>query len=113
MGVIRSWLVTSGQVKANAFAVDNAGLSPFMQRRIAHANCLEGLPIFGGLMLVGAGHRAGRGHRWPGRVDAGGPRGAIADPPGVHQPQAVTARFSAFAVQMGIAAWWCWRLWAG
>lgn len=111
MEVIRSWLVTSGQVKANAFAVDNAGLSPFMQRLArAHANCLEGLPIFGGLMLVA--------------LVTG--RSAVTDPLAmvllgarivqscIHlaslSPTAVTLRFSAFAVQMGIGVWWAWRL---
>ena len=111
MEVIRSWLVSSGQVKANAFAVDNAGLSPFMQRLArAHANCLEGLPIFGGLMLVA--------------LVTG--RSAVTDPLAmvllgarivqscIHlaslSPTAVTLRFSAFAVQMGIGVWWAWRL---
>jgi len=53
MEIIRTALVASGKVAANGFAPDNAGLSPFMQRLArAHANCLEGLPIFGGLLLV-------------------------------------------------------------
>jgi len=114
MEVIRSWLVSSGQVKANAFAVDNAGLSPFMQRLArAHANCLEGLPIFGGLMLVAL--VTGRAAVTDGL--AGWMLGARVVQSLIHlastSPQAVTARFGAFAVQMGIAAWWCWRLWAG
>ena len=50
---IRSWLVLKGAVPANRFDPENSNLSPFMQRLArAHANCLEGLPIFGGLMLV-------------------------------------------------------------
>ena len=53
MEVIRSKLVLTRQVPANGFSPDNANLSPFMQRLArAHANCIEGLPIFGGLMLV-------------------------------------------------------------
>ena len=53
MEAIRSLLVVTGRVPANGFTPDNAALSPFMQRLArAHANCLEGLPIFGGLMLV-------------------------------------------------------------
>ena len=53
MEVIRSKLVLTGKVSANGFSPDNANLSPFMQRLArAHANCVEGLPIFGGLMLV-------------------------------------------------------------
>ena len=86
---------------------DNAGLSPFMQRLArAHANCLEGLPLFGGFMLVA--------------VVAGASR--VTDPLAsvllaarivqslIHlastSPFAVTARFTAFAVQLGIALYW-------
>lgn len=50
---IRSKLDIAGQVAAYGFNPENSSLSPFMQRLArAHANCLEGLPIFGGLMLV-------------------------------------------------------------
>lgn len=111
MEALRTKLVASGQVAANAFKTDNAGLSPFMQRLArAHANCLEGLPIFGGLMLVA--------------VAAG--RSAVTDPLAyvllgtrivqscIHlastSPAAVTLRFTAFAVQMAIGVWWAWRL---
>jgi uncharacterized MAPEG superfamily protein len=42
----------TGRVPANGFTPDNGNLSPFMQRLArAHANCLEGLPIFGGLLV--------------------------------------------------------------
>lgn len=104
---IRSWLVLSRQVVANGFTPDNAGLSPFMQRLArAHANCLEGLPIFGGLLLLAIATE----------------REAVTDGLAyalllarllqsiVHlaslSPAAVTVRFSLFAVQMGIAVWW-------
>jgi uncharacterized MAPEG superfamily protein len=53
MELIRTGLVASGKMSSNQFRPDNANLSPFMQRLArAHANCVEGLPIFGGLMLV-------------------------------------------------------------
>ena len=53
MESIRSWLALTKAVPANGFTPDNSNLSPFMQRLArAHANCIEGLPIFGGLMLV-------------------------------------------------------------
>ena len=101
MEAIRSWLVLSGAEPANGFNPENSNLSPFMQRLVrAHANCLEGLPVFGGLMLVA--------------VVAD--RSAITDPLAwlllgarvvqslIHlvstSPAAVTARFTAFAVQM-------------
>lgn len=107
MEAIRSWQVVTREVPANGFCPDNSNLSPFMQRLArAHANCLEGLPIFGGLMLVA--------------VAAG--QSALTDPLAyvllaarilqslIHlastSATAVTLRFTAFAVQMGIAAWW-------
>jgi uncharacterized MAPEG superfamily protein len=111
MEVIRSQLVLRGKVVANGFTPDNAGLSPFMQRLArAHANCVESLPVFGGLLLVAivTGHTA------------------ITDPLAyvflaarvfqslVHlastSPAAVTIRFSAFAVQMAIGLYWAFKL---
>src|SRR5690606_42100884 len=60
MEILRTRLVLAGKVAANRFAPDNAGLSPFMQRLArAHANCIEGLPPFGGLLLAAV--VAGRG----------------------------------------------------
>ncbi len=107
MEAIRSRMVVTKEVPANGFRPDNANLSPFMQRLArAHANCLEGLPIFGGLMLVA--------------VISG--KSSLTDPlafvllgarivqSSIHlaslSPTAVTFRFSAFAVQMGIGVYW-------
>src|SRR5687767_12469726 len=51
MEAIRSKLVLTKAIASNQFTPDNANLSPFMQRLArAHANCLEGLPVFGALM---------------------------------------------------------------
>lgn len=111
METLRSRLVLTGAVPANGFDPQNSMLSPFMQRLArAHANCLEGLPIFGGLMLMA--------------VVAG--RSAVTDPLAytllaarvvqslIHvastTPIAVTARFTAFAVQVVIAVYWVVRL---
>lgn len=111
MEAIRSKLVLAREVPANGFSPDNAGLSPFMQRLArAHANCIEGLPLFGGFMVLA--------------VVAG--RSNITDPLAyvllaarvvqsvIHlvstSPVAVTARFTAFAVQMGIAISWAIQL---
>jgi hypothetical protein len=53
MEVIRTYLVATGRIPANGFTPSNDNLSPFMQRLArAHANCIEGLPVFGGLLLV-------------------------------------------------------------
>ena len=114
MEVIRSKMVVAREVPANGFVPDNANLSPFMQRLArAHANCLEGLPIFGGLMLVAL---------VTGRSGLTDPLAPILLAARVIQSTihiaslsnvAVTLRFSAFAVQMAIGAYWCWRLLAG
>ena len=111
MEVIRSKLVVTKAIPANEFNPDNSNLSPFMQRLArAHANCVEGLPIFGGLLLIAA-------------VTG---RSAVTDPLAyvflaarilqsvIHLSSlsalAVTLRFSAFAVQMGIGVYWAIRL---
>ena len=53
MEVIRSKMVLFKEIAPNGFNPENSNLSPFMQRLTrAHANCLEGMPIFAGLMLV-------------------------------------------------------------
>ena len=53
MEIIRPKLVVTKAMPAKGFQPDNTNLTPLMQRLArAHANCLEGLPIFGGLMLV-------------------------------------------------------------
>jgi uncharacterized MAPEG superfamily protein len=107
MEAIRAKLVLTKAVPANGFSPDNANLSPFMQRLArAHANCLEGLPIFGGLMLVAAmaGHST--------LTDPLAPLllGARVAQSLIHlssvSATAVTLRFSAFVVQMGIAVYW-------
>ena len=104
---IRSKLVVTKARAANSFPPDNAGLSPFMQRLArAHANCLEGLPIFGGLMLVALA---------TGRTAVTNPFALVLLGARIFQSiihltslssAAVTLRFSAFAVQMVIAVFW-------
>lgn len=114
MEVIRSWLVITGKVAANGFNPENSNLSPFMQRLArAHANCIEGLPIYGGLLVIAV--LADKTH--------------ITDPLAyvllgarvvqscIHlaslSPAAVTARFTAFAVQVVIAVYWVVMLYSG
>jgi len=111
METIRTRLVLSGQVRADGFRPDNANLSPFMQRLArAHANCLEGLPVFGGLLLVAIATDRGAA------TDPLAPAllGARIGQSLVHlasvSAAAVTLRFSLFAVQMAIGAWWAWTL---
>jgi len=111
MEAIRSKLVLTREVAPTGFTPGNTGLSPFMQRLArAHANCVEGLPIFGGLMLVALVSD----------------RSAVTDPLAffflgarvlqslVHlasvSAPAIMLRFTAFAVQMAIALFWAWGL---
>jgi uncharacterized MAPEG superfamily protein len=114
MEVIRSKLVLTKAVAANGFTPDNSNLSPFMQRLArAHANCIEGLPIFGGLMLVAV--VAGKSSLTDPLADV--LLGARILQSTVHlsslSAPAVTLRFSAFAVQMAIGVYWAFRLLLG
>lgn len=107
MELLRSLLVLTGRVPSNGFQPDNANLAPFMQRLArAHANCVESLPVFGSLLLLALA----TGHS------------AVTDPlalwlvlarvlqSSIHLASlsvlAVNARFTAFAVQMGIGVYW-------
>lgn len=111
MEVIRSYLVISGRAKSNEFKPDNANLSPFLQRLArAHANCIESLPVLGGLLLVAI-------------VTC---RTELTDPlaPWLLVARigqsithlisvsvvAVNVRFLFFAVQLAIAIYWIWGL---
>lgn len=111
MEVIRSQLVLRGKVPANGFTPDNAALSPFMQRLArAHANCIESLPIFGGLLLVAiATDRTSTTDSLAYLF-----LGSRVFQSLVHlaslSPAAVTIRFTAFAVQMAIGLYWAFML---
>lgn len=112
MEVVRSYLVVIGRVRSNEFNPENSNLSPFMQRLArAHANCVEGLPIFGGLLVVAL--VTGRTTEV---TDALAPwlLGARVVQSSIHLASlsvvAVNARFTAFAVQIAIAAYWAWAL---
>lgn len=104
---IRTYLVLTGSMPANGFSPDNRSLSPFMQRLArAHANCIEGLPVFGGLlafaiMLERTATTDGLA-LW---FLAARVLQSI-----IHlistSAVAVSARFTAFASQMAIGAYW-------
>ena len=55
----RGLFMIAGKRKINQFSADNKGLSEFGERMArAHANCLESLPVAGGLLLYAiATHR--------------------------------------------------------
>lgn len=108
MEVIRSKMVVTGEKPANGFVPDNSNLSPFMQRLArAHANCVEGLPIFGGIMLVALVTDRTTVTDSLAVVFLG----ARVVQSTIHLASlsntAVTLRFTAFAVQLVIGAWWC------
>jgi uncharacterized MAPEG superfamily protein len=114
METVRSKMVLAQEIAANAFTPDNASLSPFMRRLArAHANCLEGLPIFGGLMLVALA---------TGQSSVTDSLAFVLLAARVVQScihlssvssTAVTLRFCAFAIQMGIAIHWSFRFLVG
>jgi len=111
MEIIRTQLVLRRKVPANGFSPDNAGLPPFMQRLArAHANCVESLPIFGGLLLVAIAT-----NRTP-ITDSLAYLflGSRVFQSTVHlaslTPTAVTVRFTAFTVQMAIGLYWAFML---
>jgi uncharacterized MAPEG superfamily protein len=114
MEVIRSKLVLTGKVAANGFDPDNSNLSPFMQRLArAHANCIEGLPVFGGILVIAV---------LSNKTDVTDPLayvllGARIVQSSIHlaslSSAAVTARFTAFAVQVAIAVYWVVGLYLG
>lgn len=107
MELLRGRLVVLKRIPANEFKPDNSNLSPFMQRLArAHANCVEGLPLFGGLLLLALA------------TDLT----SITDPLAyallaariaqsiLHLSSlsvlAVNARFGCFAIQLAIAVYW-------
>ena len=111
MEIIRSKLVLQKAVVANEFRPDNANLSPFMQRLArAHANCIENIPVLGGLLLIAI--VSGREH--------------VTDPLAyvlvaarllqslIHlsssSSTAATLRFTAFFVQVMIGLYWSFKL---
>ncbi|MGO4834151.1 MAPEG family protein [Rhizobiaceae sp. 2RAB30] len=111
MEVIRGYFTVTGQVAANAFKPDNSGLPPFMQRLArAHLNCIEGLPIFGGLMAIAI---------MTSRTDvtdglAYWVLAARLVQSSIHIASgseiAATLRFLAFAIQLVIAVYWVFKL---
>ena len=111
MEALRVKIVASGQVPANGFNPENSNLSPFMQRLArAHANCIEGLPLFGGLMLLAV---------VAGRVGVTDSLAYVFLTARIVQSSvhvvstsvpAVNLRFAAFVVQLGIATYWVVRL---
>lgn len=114
MEILRARLVATKSIASNEFKPDNANLSPFMQRLArAHANCVEGLPIFGGLLVVALlTNRAGVTDPLAPWLLAARLVQSVAHLSSL-TVVAVNIRFSAFAVQLAIAAYWSWALLVG
>lgn len=111
MELLRTTLVLSKRIDATKFKPGNENLSPFMQRLArAHMNCIEGLPVFGGLMMLAIAMS----------------KTAITDPLAgwfilarlvqsiIHLVStaalAVNVRFTAFSIQMVMGVIWTWNL---
>ncbi len=111
MEILRSRLVLQGAVAANAFTPDNARLSPFMQRLArAHANCIENIPLLGGLLLIAV---------VSGRAQLTDPLAYVVVGARVVQTlihlasssaTAASLRFVAFVVQLLIGLYWVFKL---
>ncbi|TYC55394.1 MAPEG family protein [Marinobacter sp. BW6] len=111
MESIRSKMVLAGEVAPNGFNPENSNLSPFMQRLTrAYANCIEGLPIFGGLMAAAVVTSNAHVTDQLAYVFLGARLVQSLIHLASLSPVAVTMRFSAFAVQMGIGVYWCYKL---
>lgn len=111
MEALRTRLVLRKEIAANAFTPDNANLSPFMQRLArAHANCVECLPVFGGLLLaaIATGQTALTDPLAPWLL------GARMVQSSVHLASlsiaAVNMRFLAFVIQVAISVYWSYAL---
>ena len=109
MEAIRSWMVLTGRIPSNQFMPDNANLAPFMQRLArAHANCIEGFPVFGGLLLlaIALGRSEITDTLAPWLVAARVLQSTV------HvastSVMAANVRFTFFAVQVAIAIAWTW-----
>lgn len=111
MEIIRSKLVLQGAVAANEFKPDNRNLSPFMQRLArAHANCIENIPVLGGLLLIAIASN---------REHVTDPLayvliGARVAQSLIHLASAsslaASLRFTAFLVQLVIGLYWAFKL---
>lgn len=111
MESIRCKMVLTKEVAPNGFNPENSNLSPFMQRLArAHANCIEGLPIFGSLMIVAIVTSNTAITNQLAFVFLGARMLQSLIHLSSLSPTAVTLRFSAFAVQMLIGMYWCYRL---
>lgn len=114
MELLRAYLVVAGRIPSNEFRPDNSNLSPFMQRLArAHANCVESLPVFGGLLILAIA---------TGRSEVTDPLAiwfvlARVVQSSIHMASlsvvAVNARFAAFAAQMAIGVYWAYALLVG
>jgi uncharacterized MAPEG superfamily protein len=113
MEVLRTRYLATRTVAANEFRPDNSNLPAYMQRLArAHANCVECFPIVGGLLVVALlTHHTGV-------TDALAPTVLVARlvQSSIHAAStsvlASWLRFIAFAVQMAIAVYWLFGLFA-
>ena len=111
MEALRIRYLVTKTIAPNEFRPDNSNLPPYMQRLArAHANCIESLPIIGGLLVVALlTDRAGA-------TDDLAPWLLLARllQSSIHMVStsvlAANLRFLAFAVQMAIAVYWSWIL---
>ncbi|MBI1946437.1 MAG: MAPEG family protein [Deltaproteobacteria bacterium] len=103
----RAPLMLFGGRAPNSFSATGADVSPFGQRIVrAHANCVENLPVAGAVLLFAIAS----GHTDVTEALALPFLGARVAQSCVHLTStsnaAVSVRFTFFAVQLAIVAWW-------
>ena len=107
MEIIRVKLVLTKQVPANGFDPSNSNLSGFMQRLArAHANCIESLPVFGGLLLIAILSEQQASTDGTALVFLVARMLQSLTHLYAVSAAAVTLRFSLFAVQLVLASYW-------
>ncbi len=105
---LRTGMTLTGAKKANSFNPDGSDVSNFSNRLCrAHANCYEGFPIFGGLLLLAIASDTMAITNGLAYILIGARLGQSLIHLASTSVAAVFVRFGFFLVQVVIALYWC------
>lgn len=105
---LRTGMTLTGAKKANSFNPDGSDVSNFSNRLCrAHANCYEGFPIFGGLLLLAIASDTMAITNGLAYILIGARLGQSFIHLASTSVVAVFVRFGFFLVQVVIALYWC------
>ena len=105
---LRTGMTLTGAKKANSFNPDGSDVSNFSNRLCrAHANCYEGFPIFGGLLLLAIASDTMAITNGLAYILIGARLGQSLIHLTSTSVVAVFVRFGFFLVQVVIALYWC------